>query len=187
MIDKAQEVVASAKGKMDEAVKYLDESLKNYRAGKANPSVFNQVMVDYYGTMTPLPQMSSISTPDAKTIIVQPWDKGQLKIIEKAIIDANLGYTPSNNGEQIRIQVPSLTEERRRELVKKSHTDGESAKVSIRNTRRDAIEALKKMIKDGLPEDAEKDFEDQVQKATDSFSKKIDELLAVKEKEIMTV
>lgn len=187
MIDKAQETVAAAKEKMEEAVMYLDESLKNYRAGKANPSVFNQVMVSYYGTMTPLPQMSSITTPDAKTIIIQPWDRAQIRIIEKAIIDANLGFTPQNNGESIRINVPALTEERRRELVKKSHGDGESTKVSIRNARRDAIDALKKMIKEGLPEDSEKDFEDIVQKATDSFSKKVEELLAAKEKEIMTV
>lgn len=187
MIDKAQEVVASAKKKMDEAVNHLDESLKNYRAGKANPSLFNQVLVDYYGTMTPLPQMTSITTPDAKTIIIQPWDKGQLKVIEKAIIDSNIGYTPSNNGEQIRINVPALTEERRKELVKKAHGDGESSKVSIRNARRDAIDALKKMIKEGLPEDSEKDFEDQMQKATDACSKKIEDLLSAKEKEIMTV
>jgi len=186
-MDKAMEAVASAKEKMEETLMYLEENLKNYRAGKANTSVFNQVMVSYYGTMTPLPQMSSITTPDAKTIIVQPWDKGQLKVIEKAIIDANLGFTPSNNGESIRINVPALTEERRRELVKKAHTDGESSKVSIRNTRRDAIEALKKMIKEGLPEDAEKDFEDQIQKATDAAGKKVDELLSAKEREIMTV
>ena len=187
MIDKAKELVAAANEKMEAAAAFLDESLKNYRAGKANPSVFNQVMVSYYGTMTPLPQMSSITTPDARTIVIQPWDKGQLKIIEKAIIDANLGFTPSNNGESIRINVPALTEERRRELVKKAHGDGESSKVSIRNARRDAIETLKKFIKDGLPEDSEKDFEDQVQKATDAATKKVEELLAAKEKEIMTV
>ena len=186
-MDKAMEAVASAKDKMEETLMYFEENLKNYRAGKANTSVFNQVMVSYYGAMTPLPQMSSITTPDAKTIIIQPWDKGQLKAIEKAIIDANLGYTPSNNGETIRINVPALTEERRRELVKKAHTDGESSKVSIRNARRDAIEALKKMVKDGLPEDSEKDFEDQVQKATDAAAKKVEDLLAAKEKEIMTV
>jgi len=166
---------------------FLEESLKNYRAGKANPAIFNPVVVDYYGTMTPIPQVASVTAPDARTLAIQPWEKSMIAKIEKAIIDANLGFTPSNNGESIRINVPALTEDRRRELVKKAHTDGESSKVSVRNARRDALEALKKMIKDGLPEDAEKDFEDQVQKATDAAAKKIDDLLAAKEKEIMTV
>lgn len=187
MIDKAKELVAAANDKMEAAAAFLDESLKNYRAGKANPSVFNQVMVSYYGTMTPLPQMTSITSPDAKTILIQPWDKSQIKAIEKAIIDANLGFTPQNNGETIRINIPALTEERRKELVKKARTEGETAKVSVRNARRDAIDALKKMIKEGLPEDVEKDSEDMVQKHTDSTIKNIDALLTAKEKEIMTV
>lgn len=187
MIEKAKKVVADAKAKMTDATAHLEESLKNYRAGKANPAVFNQVMVSYYGNMTPLPQTASITAPDAKTMLIQPWDKSLLHTIEKAIIDANLGFTPQNNGETIRINVPALTEERRKELVKKSKGEGESTKVSIRNTRRDAIDTLKKMIKEGLPEDSEKDSEDEVQKATDSFSKKVDEILAAKEKEIMTV
>ena len=187
MIDKAKQVVAAAKEKMTDAVTHLDESLQNYRAGKANPAVFNPVMVSYYGTMTPLPQTASITAPDAKTILIQPWDKTLIKVIEKAIMDANLGFTPQNNGEMIRINVPALTEERRRDLVKKSKGEGENTKVSIRNARRDAIETLKKMIKEGLPEDVEKDCEDEVQKETDKFSKKVDELLSAKEKEIMTV
>ena len=187
MIEKAQETVASAQEKMEETILYLDESLKNYRAGKANTAVFNPVMVSYYGTMTPLPQMSSITAPDAKTILIQPWDKSQIRAIEKAILDANLGFTPQNNGETIRINIPVLTEERRAELVKKARAEGEQSKVSIRNTRREAIEALKKMVKDGLPEDVEKDDEDEVQKLTDTYVKKIDELLSAKEKEIMTV
>ncbi len=187
MIDKAKQIVADAKAKMTDATAHLEESLKNYRAGKANPAVFNQVMVSYYGNMTPLPQTASITAPDAKTMLIQPWDKSLLHTIEKAIIDANLGFTPQNNGETIRINVPALTEERRKELVKKSKGEGESTKVSIRNTRRDAIETLKKMIKEGLPEDVEKDSEADVQKATDNFSKKVDEILAAKEKEIMTV
>ena len=187
MIEKAQQTVASAEEKMEETILYLDESLKNYRAGKANTSVFNPVMVSYYGTMTPLPQMSSITAPDAKTILIQPWDKSQIRAIEKAILDANLGFTPQNNGETIRINIPVLTEERRAELVKKARGEGEQSKVSIRNTRREAIETLKKMVKDGLPEDVEKDDEEAVQKLTDTYVKMIDELLAAKEKEIMTV
>ena len=172
---------------MQNAVSHLDEELKNYRAGKANPAVFNAVAVDYYGTPTPLPQVSSITTPDAKTMIIQPWDKNLIRAIEKAIIDSNLGFAPQNNGEVIRINVPALTEERRKDLVKKARSAGETAKVSIRNARRDAIDLLKKLQKEGLPEDSEKDFEAEAQKKTDSFSKKVDEILTAKEKEIMTV
>lgn len=187
MIEKSKEVIAAAKDRMNNAVEHLEEELMNYRAGKANPAVFNVVMVNYYGTMTPLPQMSSITAPDARTMLIQPWDRNQIKAIEKAIMDANLGFTPQNNGEVIRINVPALTEERRRELVKQSKTAGESAKVSVRNSRRDAIETLKKMVKEGLPEDVEKDGEAEIQKETDAFVKKVDEILAAKEKEIMTV
>lgn len=187
MIQKAKEVVEAAKARMQSAVSHLEEDLKTYRAGKANPSVFNSVTVDYYGNATPLPQVASITTPDAKTMIIQPWDKNLIRTIEKAIIDSNLGFAPQNNGEVIRINVPPLTEERRKELVKKSKGAGEVAKVSVRNVRRDAIEDLKKLQKEGLPEDSEKDFEVQVQKHTDTFSKKVEEILAAKEKEIMTV
>ena len=187
MIDKAKATIDAAKAKTQAAVDHLDEELKTYRAGKANPAVFNTVMVSYYGNMTPVPQVSSISTPDAKTMIIQPWDKNLIRTIEKAIIDASLGFAPQNNGEVIRINVPALTEERRKELVKKARTAGETAKVSIRNARRDAIDTLKKLQKEGLPEDSEKDFEADAQKQTDTFSKKVDELLAAKEKEIMTV
>lgn len=187
MIEKAQAVMDAAKEKMQSAVTYLEEDLKTYRAGKANPAVFNNVMVNYYGTMTPVPQVASIGTPDAKTMLIQPWDRSLLHTIEKAIMDANLGFTPQNNGEMIRINVPALTEERRKELVKKARTAGENAKVGVRNARRDAIETLKKLQKEGLPEDAEKDFETEVQKLTDNFSKKVEEILAAKEKEIMTV
>ena len=187
MFEKAQAVIAAVKEKMQSAVTYLDEDLKTYRAGKANPAVFNSVSVNYYGTMTPIPQVASISTPDAKTMLIQPWDRNLLRPVEKAIMDANLGFTPQNNGEIIRINIPAITEERRKELVKKARTAGENAKVGVRNARRDAIESLKKLQKEGLPEDAEKDFEDEVQKHTDTFSKKIEEIIAAKEKEIMTV
>ncbi len=187
MIQKGKEAVEAAVTKMQSAVSHLEEELKNYRAGKANPAVFNAVYIDYYGTPTPLPQVSSITTPDAKTMIIQPWDKNLIRAIEKAIIDSNLGFAPQNNGEVIRINVPALTEERRKDLVKKARSAGETAKVSIRNARREAIDLLKKLQKEGLPEDSEKDFEAQAQKNTDSFSKKVDEVLAAKEKEIMTV
>ena len=187
MIEKAQAVMDAAKEKMQSAVTYLEEDLKTYRAGKANPAVFNNVMVNYYGTMTPVPQVASIGTPDAKTMLIQPWDRSLLHTIEKAIMDANLGFTPQNNGEMIRIYLPALTEERRKELVKKARTAGENAKVGVRNARRDAIETLKKLQKEGLPEDAEKDFETEVQKLTDNFSKKVEEILAAKEKDMMTV
>ncbi|MBP9987202.1 MAG: ribosome recycling factor [Bacteroidales bacterium] len=187
MIEKAQEVLELAEMKMDDAVSHLQAELKTYRAGKANPEVFNSVVVNYYGTATPLPQMSSITSPDAKTMLIQPWDRSMIAAIEKAIMDANLGFTPQNNGEVIRINVPALTEDRRKELVKKAKTAGETAKVSVRNCRRDAIDALKKLQKEGLPEDVEKDSEAAMQKSTDKFTKKIDEVLAAKEKEIMTV
>ncbi len=187
MFDKAKAVMDASKDKMQSAVTYLEEDLKTYRAGKANPAVFNSVTVNYYGTQTPIPQVASISTPDAKTMLIQPWDRNLLHPVEKAIMDANLGFTPQNNGEVIRINVPALTEERRKELVKKARTAGENAKVGVRNARRDAIDSLKKLQKEGLPEDAEKDFEAEVQKLTDSFIKKVDEVLSAKEKEIMTV
>ena len=137
--------------------------------------------------MTPIPQVASVTVPDAKTMMIQPWERNMIAPIEKAIMDANLGFTPQNNGETIRINIPALTEERRRDLVKKSKASGETAKVSIRNVRRDAINVLKKLQKDGLPEDAEKDCEDTLQKETDAFIKKVDDLLIAKEKEIMTV
>jgi ribosome recycling factor len=187
MIEKAKAVLADSKKKMQDAVTHLDEELKTYRAGKANPAVFANVLVNYYGTMTPIPQVASISVPDAKTMFIQPWERTMIAPIEKAIMDANIGFTPQNNGEVIRINVPALTEDRRRELVKKAKNEGETAKVSIRNVRRDTINTLKKLQKEGLPEDVEKDSEESVQKETDTFTKKVDELLAAKEKEIMTV
>ena len=187
MITKAKEILSGAKDKMSSAVAHLDEELKTYRAGKANPLVFNNVMVDYYGSPTPIPQVASVTTPDAKTLMLQPWEKKMIGPIEKAIIDANLGFTPSNNGESIRCTVPALTEERRKELIKKAKGAGENAKVSVRKARRDAIELLKKANKDGMPEDLQKEYEQLVQKETDAFTKKVDELVAAKEKEMMTV
>ena len=187
MIDKAKEILATAKTKMGDAVKFLEEDLKTYRAGKANPLVFNNVMVDYYGSETPVPQVASVTTPDAKTILIQPWEKKMIPVIEKAIMDANIGLTPQNNGESIRCSVPPLTEERRKELIKKVKTAAENSKIVVRNSRRDAIEALKKAQKEGMPEDMQKEYEQNVQKETDIYVKKVDELAAAKEKEIMTV
>ena len=187
MITRAKEILAGAHDKMAHAISHLDEELKTYRAGKANPMVFNNVMVDYYGSPTPIPQVASVTTPDAKTLMLQPWEKKMIPVIEKAIIDANLGLTPSNNGESIRCTVPALTEDRRKELIKKAKAAGENAKVSVRNARRDGIELLKKANKEGMPEDLQKEYEQNIQKETDSFTKKIDELVSGKEKEIMTV
>ena len=177
MIEKANEILEEAKMNMEDAVVFLEEDLKTYRVGKANPTIFANVLVDYYGSMTPVLQVASVTAPDAKTLAIQPWEKKMIPVIEKAIIDANLGLTPSNNGETIRCT----------ELIKKAKAAGESSKIVVRNARRDAIEALKKAQKEGLAEDMQKDYEDKVQKATDSWVKKIDELVAAKEKDILTV
>ncbi len=186
--DIAKNILTSVEDKMKEAVVFLEEDLKTYRVGKANPSIFNSVLVNYYGSMTPVPQLSSITTPDARTLAIQPWEKSLIPAIEKAILDANLGFTPQNNGEIIRCSVPPLTEERRKELIKKAKAAGESCKVSIRNARRDGVEQLKKAQKnDGLSEDMEKEAEDLVQKSTNKFVADIDAIVAAKEKEILTV
>ena len=187
MLPRAKEIVTAADNKMKEAVAYLEENLKTYRVGKANPSIFNNVLVDYYGTPTPVPQVASVSAPDAKTVLIQPWEKSMIAKIEKAIMDANIGMTPQNNGEQIRCNVPPLTEDRRKDLIKKAKAAGESAKIVVRNSRRDAIEALKKAQKEGLSEDVQKDYEQNVQKETDKWIATIDELVSAKEKDILTV
>ena len=168
---------------MDEAKEQMQNELAKIRAGKANPKILNDVLVDYYGSPTPLSQVANITAPDPRTIAVQPWEKNMLGPIQKAIMNANLGFNPDNNGEVVRINVPPLTAERRKELVKQSKGVGETAKVSIR----DAIDEFKKMVKSGLPEDEAKDAEDEVQKITDSYNKKIDEILTAKEKDIMTI
>jgi len=186
-ISKQKEVISAAKEKMGKALLYLDEELKSYRAGKANPAVFNNIVVDYYGNTTPIPQVASITAPDAKTILIQPWEKSMIPVIEKAIMVANIGFTPQNNGEHIRINVPPLTEERRKDLVKRVKAEGENAKISIRNARREGVDVLKKYQKDGLPEDVVKDGENELQKETELSNKKVDESVAAKEKEIMTV
>ena len=186
-ISVSKECIAHAKDKMQKAILHLEDELKNFRAGKANPGIFQNVLVDYYGTPTPVPQVASVTTPDAKTILIQPWEKKMLSEIERALINSNIGLAPNNNGECIRLIIPPLTEERRKELAKQCKGEAEHAKVSVRNARRDAIETLKKQIKEGLPEDAEKDAENDVQKLHDKYVKQVDEIYAKKEKEIMTV
>ena len=172
---------------MQKAISHLEAELVKIRAGKATPSMLDGVMVDYYGSMTPLNQVANINTPEARTIQIQPWEKGLIRNIEKAIMDANLGLTPANDGQMIRITVPPLSEERRKDLVKRAKAEGEQAKVSIRNLRRDANEGIKKAQKNGLPEDMAKDAEAKTQKITDDFISKVDKHLETKEKEIMTV
>ncbi|WP_297072361.1 ribosome recycling factor [uncultured Duncaniella sp.] len=176
-----------AEEKMELAVAYLDEALAHIRAGKANPKILDSVRVSYYGTNVPVSQVANVSVPDARTITITPWEKPMFKEIEKAIINSELGITPENNGEIIRLSIPPLTEERRRALVKQSKAEAETAKVSVRNARRDAIDGLKKAVKQGMSEDVEKDAENDVQKLHDRYLKKIDELFAAKEKEILTV
>lgn len=180
-------VLDVCKEKMGAAVQHLDKELIHIRAGKASPSMLDSVHVEYYGSHVPLSQVSNVSTPDARTIAVQPWEKSLIPVIEKAIMAANLGFNPENNGEIIRINIPVLTEERRRDLVKQAHHEGETAKISLRGARKEANDNLKKLQKDGLSEDLEKDAEAEVQKMTDDFTRKIDSLVAAKEKDIMTI
>ena len=173
--------------KMQQAVTFLEETLSHIRAGKANVHILDGIKVEYYGSRVPLSQVASINTPDAKTITVIPWEKPMMKIIEKAIQDSDVGITPENNGEIIRLGIPPLTEERRKQLVKQSKNEAENAKISVRNARRDAVETVKKAVKSGVSEDLGKDSEANIQKLHDRYVKKVDEVLGLKEKEIMTV
>ena len=186
MID-VKVTLAEAEEKMEEAVMYLDEALAHIRAGKANVKILDGIRVDSYGSLVPLNNVASVNTPDARTIAIKPWDKSMFRAIEKAIMDSDVGITPDNNGEIIRLTIPPRTEERRKQLVKQCGKESEQAKVSIRNARRDTNDKLKKAIKDGLSEDLEKDAEADLQKMYDKYIKKVEELLANKEKEIMTV
>lgn len=186
MID-VKATLTEAEDKMEEAVMYLDDALAHIRAGKASTRILDGIRVDSYGSMVPLNNVASVTTPDARTIAIKPWDKNMFRAIEKAIMDSDVGITPDNNGEIIRLAIPPLTEERRKALSKQCGKEGEQAKVSIRNARRDTNDKLKKAIKDGLSEDMEKDAEADLQKMHDRYIKKIDELLAAKDKEIMTV
>ena len=172
---------------MQMAVEFLEDALARIRAGKASPRILDGILVEYYGSMVPLSNVSTINTPDARTITILPWEKPMLREIEKAILNSEVGITPENNGEIIRLGIPPLTEERRKMLVKQTKQEAENAKVSVRNARRDAIEGLKKAVKEGMPEDVEKDGEASVQKLHDKYVKRIDEIFAAKEKEILTV
>ena len=176
-----------AEEKMLQALTYLEDALSRIRAGKANVHILDGVKVEYYGGMVPLSNVATISTPDAKTITILAWEKAMIRIIEKAIQDSDVGITPENNGEIIRLGIPPLTEERRKQLAKLSRTEAENAKVGVRNARREAIEAVKKAVKEGVSEDEGKDSEGKIQKIHDKYLKKIDEALDAKEKEIMTV
>ncbi|RKS01375.1 ribosome recycling factor [Flavobacterium sp. 102] len=180
-------ILDSTKESMEGSIAHLEKEFLNIRAGKATPQMLGGVFVDYYGSQTPLSQVANINVPDARTITVTPWEKNMLHPIEKAIMIANLGFNPMNNGDNIIISVPALTEERRRDLVKQAKAEAEDAKIGIRNARKDANTDIKKLEKDGTSEDICKTAEDDVQKLTDAFIRKIDEHLAVKEAEIMKV
>ncbi|APY08681.1 ribosome recycling factor [Winogradskyella sp. J14-2] len=184
MNEDIQFILDSAKEAMDSAIKHLEKQLVNIRAGKASPAMLGSVMVDYYGSQTPLNQVANVNTPDGRTISVQPWEKSMLQEIERGIMLANLGFNPMNNGEMIIINVPPLTEERRRDLAKQAKAEAEDAKVGVRNARKDAMNDIKKA---DVSEDLQKNAEIDVQELTDSYVKKIDKILDVKENEIMTV
>ncbi|MFN0276308.1 MAG: ribosome recycling factor [Chitinophagales bacterium] len=191
MNDKIQEeldfLLESTNEHMQKSIKHLETELSHVRAGRANVSMIETVRVDYYGVMSPLNQVSNVSTPDARTIVIQPWEKKMLGEIEKAILAANIGLTPVNNGELIRLILPPLTEERRKDLVKQIKHMGENTKITIRTARKDANLELKRLLKEGLPEDMEKDKEEEIQEMTNKYSAEVDKHLSVKEHEIMTV
>ncbi len=185
MLD-TNKLISDSKAHMQKAVEHLELELSKIRAGRANPSMLDVIHVDYYGTNTPLAQIASITTPDARSLAIQPWEKAMISPIEKAIMAANLGFTPQNDGTIVRINIPALTEERRKELVKKTKAEAEHSKVGIRTARRDANELLKKEAK-SVPEDVAKGIEDQIQKITDQYIAIVDKHLEAKEKEIMTI
>lgn len=187
MNEEIELVLEEVRERMEKAVEHLEHELAHLRAGRSSPALLDGITVDYYGVNSPLNQVSNINTPDPKSILIQPWEKTMLGTIEKAILAANIGLTPVNNGEVIRINVPPLTEERRHQLVKQVRNEGETAKISIRNSRKWANDELKTLLKDGLPEDLEKNAVDEVQEMTNDYSAKVDKVMALKEKDIMTV
>lgn len=182
-----KDYLKNAEESMQLAVDYLDDTLGRIRAGKASPKLIDGIKVEYYGSLAPISNVANVSVPDARTIAITPWEKSMFKEIEKAILNSDLGVTPENNGEVIRLNIPPLTEERRKQLVKQCKSEAENAKVSVRNARRETIDKLKKEVKNGLSEDVEKDAEADVQKLHDKYIKKIDEVFAEKEKEILKV
>jgi ribosome recycling factor len=187
MTEEVELIFELTRERMDKTIEHLDNELIRIRAGKANVHILDGIVVDYYGTSTPLNQVSNLSTPDAKTIMIQPWEKTMIDPIEKAVMNSNVGITPVNNGEVIRLMIPQLTEERRRDLVKQVKNEGENARVSIRNSRRDANDEFKQMQKDGLSEDEAKTAEEKIQKMTDEYTEKVDQIVEAKEEDIMTI
>ncbi|MBN2173185.1 MAG: ribosome recycling factor [Bacteroidales bacterium] len=187
MIEECQFVYDFAKEGMDKSMQHLEKEFQKIRAGKASPDMLEGVLVDYYGVMTPLNQTANITSPDARQIIVQPWDKSVIHAIEKAIMAANLGFNPKNEGEVLRIIVPTVTEQRRRDLVKQAKAEAEDTKVGIRNSRRSANDEAKKLEKEGVPEDDVKKLQDDIQKLTDDYIEKVDKIFEKKEKDIMTI
>jgi len=187
MTDDISTIIAGTEEQMKKAINHLEAELIKIRAGKANPQMLDNIVVDYYGSPMPINQVANISVMDARTLTIQPWEKNMLQPIERAIINANIGVTPQNDGVIIRLFLPPLTEERRKELVKKCQAEGEHSKVAVRSIRREAIESIKKLQKSGLSEDAAKDAEAEVQQVTDKFILQIEKHLAIKEKEIMAV
>lgn len=187
MNEEVELIMDDASEKMERSLKHLASDLTKIRAGRANVNMLDGIVVDYYGTNTPLNQVANINTPDARTIAIQPWEKTMIDPIEKSIMASNLGFNPMNNGEIIRINIPVLTEQRRLELVKQVRTEGENGKIAIRNIRRDANDYLKKLLKEGLSEDEQKDAEKEVQDLTDKYIRLVDEKIEQKEKDIMTI
>lgn len=187
MIEDLQMIYDEFKASNSKSLTHLDSELLKVRAGKATPAMLNGVMVDYYGSPTPIQQVANVGTADARTITIQPWERTMLNEIAKGIINSNLGFAPQNNGEMLIISVPPLTEERRKELVKKAKAEAEHAKVAVRNNRKDALDMVKDLKTDGLSEDMAKDAETEIQNITNAFIKKVDEVVDQKEKEIMTI
>ena len=187
MSEDTSSIIASGEDQMKKAINHLETELVKIRAGKANPQMLDGIVVDYYGSPMPINQIANISVMDARTLSIQPWEKNMLQPIERAILNANIGITPQNDGALIRLFLPPLTEERRKELVKKCQAEGEHSKVAIRNIRRDAIEGIKKLQKNGLSEDAAKDAEAGMQQVTDKYIAAVEKHLSSKEKEIMSV
>ncbi len=187
MIEEINANFTQAKQNMDETIEHLNAELSKIRTGKASPAVLKGILVEYYGNPTPLSQVANLGTADAKTLTIQPWEKNMLGPIEQAIFAANLGLTPQNDGEIIRISIPPLTEERRKEMVKRAKAQGEEAKVSLRRARHKVMDFIKKAVKDGFPEDAGKRKEEEIQKLVDQYGKNVNTTVDAKEKDIMTV
>ncbi len=187
MQDEVDFIFEQVKEDMDRALRHLENALVKIRAGRANPSMLEGIRVDYYGAPTPLSQVSNISTPDSRTLTIQPWEKQLIQEIEKAILTSGLGFNPMNNGDQVIISVPPLTEERRRDLAKLAKAETETARVGIRAARKSAMDELKRLGNEGLSEDLQKDYEEEIQKSTNDYNAKIDKMLAKKEQDIMTV